>query len=86
MALQAMTSEKLKFSLPAVFTIGPEDNFDALIKYAVLLTGNSDGTVQADKGTVAKGRNHVQDVVKGTHSQLRSLLCMLSLLAMESCL
>lgn len=61
MSLQAMTSEKLKFSLPAVFTIGPEDSVESLTKYAVLLTGNSDGTVQAEKGTVSTGRNHVSE-------------------------
>ncbi|KAF2477864.1 uncharacterized protein BDR25DRAFT_299632 [Lindgomyces ingoldianus] len=69
MALQAMTVEKLKFSLPAVFTIGPADNLEALEKYAVLLTGESDGrpTAAASKGAVAvaAGRNHVQDIVKG---------------------
>ncbi|KAF2005878.1 flotillin domain-containing protein [Amniculicola lignicola CBS 123094] len=71
MALQAMTIEKLKFSLPAVFTIGPADNQEALEKYAVLLTGESDGrpTASASKGAVpvaaAAGRNHVQDIVKG---------------------
>ena len=66
MSLQAMTSEKLQFSLPAVFTIGPHDELEALTKYAVLLTGDSDGEVQATKrGTVATGRNHVQEIVKG---------------------
>lgn len=69
MSLQAMTVEKLKFSLPAVFTIGPADTLEALEKYAVLLTGESDGraTLPASKGavTVAAGRNHVQDIVKG---------------------
>ncbi|CAO2654223.1 Nn.00g109560.m01.CDS01 [Neocucurbitaria sp. VM-36] len=69
MALQAMTIEKLKFSLPAVFTIGPADDQEALEKYAVLLTGESDGrpTQTASKGavTVAEGRSHVQDIVKG---------------------
>jgi len=69
MALQAMTIEKLKFSLPAVFTIGPADNPDALEKYAVLLTGESDGrpTQTAAKGVVSvgEGRSHVQDIVKG---------------------
>ncbi|OCL04772.1 hypothetical protein AOQ84DRAFT_399911 [Glonium stellatum] len=70
MSLQAMTVEKLKFSLPAVFTIGPADNLDSLTKYAVLLTGESDGrpTAAASKGVVAvaaAGRNHVQDIVKG---------------------
>ncbi|KAK4498138.1 hypothetical protein PRZ48_010794 [Zasmidium cellare] len=66
MSLQAMTSEKLQFSLPAVFTIGPEDEIEALTKYCVLLTGDSDGQVQSSKnGMVATGRNHVQDIVKG---------------------
>lgn len=69
MSLQAMTVEKLKFSLPAVFTIGPADSPQSLEKYAVLLTGESDGrpTAPAAKGTVtvAAGRNHVQDIVKG---------------------
>jgi len=65
MQIAAMTSEKLKFSLPAVFTIGPENNIESLTKYAILLTGDSDGQVNAEKGTVATGRNHVQDIVKG---------------------
>ncbi|KAG2411752.1 hypothetical protein HFD88_009308 [Aspergillus terreus] len=39
--LQAMTVEKLQFSLPAVFTIGHEDQEEALRKYAKLLSGNS---------------------------------------------
>lgn len=69
MSLQAMTVEKLKFSLPAVFTIGPADTLESLEKYAVLLTGESDGrpTASAAKGAVAvaAGRNHVQDIVKG---------------------
>lgn len=71
MSLQAMTIEKLKFSLPAVFTIGPADDMVSLEKYAVLLTGESDGrpTTGASKGTVtvagSEGRSHVQDIVKG---------------------
>ncbi|KAH5041032.1 hypothetical protein HBI25_108730 [Parastagonospora nodorum] len=69
MGIQAMTVEKLQFSLPAVFTIGPADSQEALEKYAVLLTGESDGRppVAAAKGavTVAAGRNHVQEIVKG---------------------
>ena len=66
MSLQAMTSEKLQFALPAVFTIGPLDEQQSLMKYAVLLTGDADGQVQAShKGTVATGRNHVQDIVRG---------------------
>ncbi|KAF1963450.1 hypothetical protein CC80DRAFT_486834 [Byssothecium circinans] len=68
MALQAMTVEKLKFSLPAVFTIGPADTPEALEKYAVLLTGESDGrpTAPAAKGAVAVASgSHVSDIVKG---------------------
>ncbi|KAF1916159.1 hypothetical protein BDU57DRAFT_573909 [Ampelomyces quisqualis] len=69
MGIQAMTVEKLQFSLPAVFTIGPADSQEALEKYAVLLTGESDGRppATASKGavTVAAGRNHVQEIVKG---------------------
>jgi flotillin len=64
-----MTIEKLKFALPAVFTIGPHDSLEALEKYAVLLTGESDGTPTqgASKGVVSvgEGRSHVQDIVKG---------------------
>ncbi|PGH23698.1 hypothetical protein AJ80_02304 [Polytolypa hystricis UAMH7299] len=55
--LQAMTIEKLQFALPAVFTIGPDNNIEALKKYALLLTGGA-----ASKSTSG---NHVQDIVKG---------------------
>ncbi|KAF2753691.1 hypothetical protein EJ05DRAFT_168655 [Pseudovirgaria hyperparasitica] len=67
MSLHAMTVEKLRFSLPAVFTIGPDDSVESLTKYAVLLTGQSDGrpTPAASKGAVTPGSNHVQDIVKG---------------------
>ncbi|TKA60874.1 hypothetical protein B0A55_10667, partial [Friedmanniomyces simplex] len=65
MSLQAMTSEKLQFELPAVFTIGPADDVASLMKYAVLLTGDSDGQPQGHGGTLGTGRNHVQDIVKG---------------------
>ncbi|KAK4548756.1 hypothetical protein LTR36_008529 [Oleoguttula mirabilis] len=63
--LQAMTSEKLQFSLPAVFTIGPQDEEKALMKYAVLLTGDSDGQPPTQKHAITPGRNHVQEIVKG---------------------
>ncbi|KAK4991966.1 hypothetical protein LTR66_006400 [Elasticomyces elasticus] len=63
MSLQAMTKEKLRFSLPAVFTIDPKDNDESLTSYASLLTGHSDGSPQ--KGVVGAGGNHVQDIVKG---------------------
>jgi flotillin len=62
MQLQAMTVEKLKFSLPAVFTIGPDDTNEALARYAVLLTGGADGKRAI---AVAEGRGHVQEIVKG---------------------
>ncbi|KAF2402476.1 flotillin domain protein [Trichodelitschia bisporula] len=68
MSLQAMTVEKLNFSLPAVFTIGPDDEPAALLKYAVLLTGGAsgrDGTASKSTVTVGEGRKHVQDIVKG---------------------
>lgn len=54
-----MTIEKLQFALPAVFTIGPDDEPDALKNYAKILTGKGD----AHHGT--SGRTHVQDIVKG---------------------
>lgn len=59
-----MTSEKLQFALPAVFTIGPHDSLESLIKYATLLTGGSEGA-PSGRGVVGTGRNHVQDIVKG---------------------
>lgn len=59
--LQAMTIEKLQFSLPAVFTIGPDDHIEALVKYAKILTGK--GATRHEATTT--GRNHVQDIVKG---------------------
>ena len=61
--LQAMTIEKLQFSLPAVFTIGPEDVHDQLLKYAKILTGRPDENDVKRQATT--GRNHVQDIVKG---------------------
>ena len=66
--LQAMTVEKLQFSLPAVFTIGPDDHIDGLQKYAVLLTGDPrDQSSRSKKAAlpVTGARNHVQDIVKG---------------------
>lgn len=65
--LQAMTMEKLQFALPAVFTIGPDNNLEALKKYALLLSGNPDGGSPASRaGTILPAkRNHVQDIVKG---------------------
>ncbi|KAL8900385.1 MAG: hypothetical protein Q9207_005724 [Kuettlingeria erythrocarpa] len=61
--LQAMTIEKLQFSLPAVFTIGPDDHIDALCKYAKILTGRV--ATSTKKEATATGRGHVQDIVKG---------------------
>ncbi|KAF9159712.1 hypothetical protein BGX21_002386 [Mortierella sp. AD011] len=50
--VQAMSSEKLPFILPAVFTIGPHDERDSLIKYGKLLSG-----VKSDK--------ELHDLLKG---------------------
>ncbi|KAL9105171.1 MAG: hypothetical protein Q9227_009595 [Pyrenula ochraceoflavens] len=65
--LQAMTIEKLSFALPAVFTIGPDNDLEALKKYALLLSGNPDGTrnTRSGKTLMPTTRNHVQDIVKG---------------------
>jgi flotillin len=64
--LQAMTVEKLQFALPAVFTIGPDNELEALKKYALLLSGTTDGDEQAQpKVNMPARRNHVQDIVKG---------------------
>lgn len=67
--LQAMTIEKLQFALPAVFTIGPDNEPEALKKYALLLSGNPDGSSpnpKRDGLTITPTqRSHVQDIVKG---------------------
>lgn len=65
MNLQAMTIEKLQFALPAVFTIGPDNNIAALRKYALLLTGQSTGTEAQTTDSSRSKENHVQDIVKG---------------------
>lgn len=57
-----MTIEKLQFALPAVFTIGPDDEPDSLKNYAKILTGKGDAH---HSGATATGRSHVQDIVKG---------------------
>ncbi|KAL4807386.1 hypothetical protein BDV18DRAFT_168286 [Aspergillus unguis] len=70
LSLQAMTIEKLQFSLPAVFTIGPDDELPSLKKYALLLSGEA-GKESAKQPTgdavltTPATRNHVQDIVKG---------------------
>ncbi|KAL5698448.1 Flotillin-like protein 4 [Ranunculus cassubicifolius] len=53
-AVQAMSAEKLPFSLPAVFTIGPRiDDMESLTKYAKLISPHE------------KSSNHVSDLVQG---------------------
>lgn len=59
-----MTIEKLQFALPAVFTIGPDNNMEALKKYALLLS-EAEATEGTAKGTTTSTGNHVQDIVKG---------------------
>ncbi|KAH2027342.1 hypothetical protein KXV65_006617 [Aspergillus fumigatus] len=62
-----MTTEKLQFSLPAVFTIGPDNEAEALKKYALLLSGStSEANFTKTKDlTDPTRRDHVQDIVKG---------------------
>ena len=50
-----------QFSLPAVFTIGPDDVPEALTKYAKILTEKRTKSTSPK----ATGRGHVQDIVKG---------------------
>ncbi|KAJ4857889.1 SPFH domain / band 7 family domain-containing protein [Trichoderma breve] len=59
MDLQAMTKEKLQFSLPVVFTVGPDVNQHALVKYAMLLARSNSGN------RVVAERDHVENIVKG---------------------
>src|SRR5256714_708095 len=59
-----MTMEKLQFALPAVFTIGPANDMEALKKYAMLLANKE--TTSSRKGPIRPGdSNHVRDIVKG---------------------
>ena len=52
-----------QFSLPAVITIGPEDQPDSLIKYARILTESTrDGSKSR---AIPTGKSHVQNIVKG---------------------
>ena len=64
--LQAMTVEKLQFSLPAIFTIGPDNESKALRKYALLLSGESDAnqTANAQGTSLEQKKGHVRDIVK----------------------
>jgi flotillin len=58
-----MTMEKLQFALPAVFTIGPDNDIESLKKYALLLSAEADN--RGDSINRVTGSNHVQDIVKG---------------------
>jgi flotillin len=59
-----MTMEKLQFALPAVFTIGPSNDLEALKKYAMLLASKEPDT--SARGTIRPGESHhVRDIVKG---------------------
>jgi flotillin len=82
MSLTAMTIEKLKFALPAVFTIGPDDTMEAMLKYATLLTGSDSGATQKSSTAVSvgEGRDHVQDIVKGIiEGETRSIVSTMSM-------
>ncbi|KAI8892392.1 hypothetical protein BC833DRAFT_370483, partial [Globomyces pollinis-pini] len=54
LSLHAMTIEKLEFTLPAVFTIGPEDKPESILIYARLLAANNE-----------KSMKHIQELVTG---------------------
>jgi flotillin len=64
LALNAMTIEKLEFTLPAVFTIGPEDKPESIYKYAKLLASNSE-----------EGALHVQELVTGVVEGETRVIC-----------
>jgi len=77
-----MTMEKLQFALPAVFTIGPRDELEALRRYATLLTGKSDGSPDGTDGNIlpVAQNNHVQDIVKGIiEGEIRSIVAQMSM-------
>lgn len=79
--LSGMKMEKLQFVLPAVFTIGPRDEYEALVRYATLLTGKSDGSPHnTANDELAPVANHVQDIVKGIiEGEIRSIVASLSM-------
>lgn len=54
--VHAMSIEKLPFTLPAVFTIGPRDESESLIRYAKLIA-------PLDKGD--NNSNNITDLIKG---------------------
>ena len=62
--LQAMTVEKLQLLLPAVFTIGPDDEPKALRRYAMILTDQKSMPKKVKLPTKSD-RTHVQEIVKG---------------------
>jgi flotillin len=64
LSLHAMTMEKLEFTLPAVFTIGPEDKPESIQKYAKLLASNSE-----------KGVKHIQELVTGVVEGETRVIC-----------
>lgn len=69
-----MTMEMLQFALPAVFTIGPSNDLDALKKYAMLLASKEPD--MSAKGTIRPGESsHVKEIVKGIiEGETRSII------------
>ncbi|CAG8538298.1 7765_t:CDS:2 [Ambispora leptoticha] len=51
--LTVMSAEKLEFNLPAVFTIGPKDDGESLIRYARLLAAKDTKSDQIIRGIIA---------------------------------
>ncbi|BFI30232.1 flotillin [Marchantia polymorpha subsp. ruderalis] len=73
--VQAMSIEKLPFTLPAVFTIGPRDDVDSLKRYAKLIAAHDmsgshvtdliKGIVEGETRVLAAGMS-MEEVFKGT--------------------
>jgi len=57
--LQAMSSQKMEFVLPGVFTIGPKDDFESLIKYSRYLLDDDQSENKI------KGKSHIDSLVEG---------------------
>lgn len=64
-----MSAEKLPFILPAVFTIGPRDNMEALLKYVKLISNHVkelvQGIIEGETRVLAASMT-MEEVFKGT--------------------
>lgn len=67
--LHCMSSEKLEFLLPGVFTIGPRNDPESLIKYVRVLAGMNKDQDGSDKDTIT---DIILGILKGTTRILAS--------------